>query len=234
MLSIIITFCVIVSLSYTSSAQTMPDPDKGEFVLPELGYSYDALEPFIDSITVRIHYSKHHLGYVNKLNSALKDNPLKGKSLEEILATVDRKDENKAILNNAGGVYNHILYWQNLKPGGAKAPKGNLSKAIVKKFGGFDKFQSEFAKAGNNLFGSGWVWLIVDANKNLVITTTSNQDCPLMKNAVSNSGTPILAMDVWEHAYYLKYQNKRADYITNFGKAINWDVVSQNYEKAMH
>ncbi|MBK7093987.1 MAG: superoxide dismutase [Saprospiraceae bacterium] len=200
------------------------------FTLPELGYEFSALEPYIDTETMKIHYSKHHKAYVDKLNTSLENHKLKGKSLETILEMVMENDEDMSVLNNAGGHYNHNMFWKILTPGGGTQPSGSLEDAIIKKFGSFDEFSTKFVKAATGVFGSGWAWLSVDKNNELFISTTKNQDNPLMKNVVKMTGTPILCIDVWEHAYYLKYQNKRADYIANFKQAINWDVVSKNYE----
>lgn len=200
------------------------------FVLPELGYAYNALEPYFDTETMTIHYSKHHKAYVDKLNAALENHRHKGKTLEEILASVVENEEDMAVINNGGGHYNHSLFWKVIAPGGSAKPSVKLEEAINKKFGSFEEFSSKFIKAATGVFGSGWAWLSVDKNNELFISTTKNQDNPLMKNVVKLPGTPILCIDVWEHAYYLKYQNKRADYIGNFMKAINWDVVSKNFE----
>jgi Fe-Mn family superoxide dismutase len=200
------------------------------FTLPELGYAYNALEPYFDTETMTIHYSKHHKTYVDRLNSALENHRLKGKTLNEIMAVVIENEEDMAVINNGGGHYNHSLFWKVIAPGGSSKPTGRLEEAIIKKFGSFDEFSAKFIKASTSVFGSGWAWLSVDKDKELFISTTKNQDNPLMKNVVKSPGTPILGIDIWEHAYYLKYQNKRADYIANFMKAINWDVVSKNYE----
>ena len=200
------------------------------FVLPALGYDYSAIEPYIDTETMTIHHSKHHKGYVAKLNAALENHRLKGQSIENILEYVQDNEEDRAVLNNAGGHYNHSLFWKIITPGGSNHPSGKLAEAIDKQFGSFEEFSAKFAKAASGIFGSGWAWLSFDKNNELFISTTSNQDNPLMKNVVMQLGQPILTIDVWEHAYYLKYQNKRPDYIENFMKVINWDVVSKKYE----
>lgn len=206
---------------------------KGSFTLPELGYDYAALEPHIDSQTMQIHHDKHHAGYVKKLNAALEDHSLSGSSLEEILKSVTQSDKDTAVLNNAGGHYNHSLFWQVMKPNGAKEPSGKLAKAINDSFGSMDQFKKEFEKAASTVFGSGWAWLAVNSNNELYICSTHNQENPLMKKVVENPGTPILGIDVWEHAYYLKYQNERGNYIDNFMEIINWEQVEENYTSAL-
>jgi Fe-Mn family superoxide dismutase len=196
--------------------------------LPELGYPYDALEPHIDEKTMRIHHTKHHQGYVNKLNAALEGrSELQKKTVGELLMDLDSlpKEIRTTIRNNGGGHSNHSFFWSILKKGASK-PTGKIAEAINKKFGNFDTFKEQFKKAGLGRFGSGWAWLVVD-NGNLVIMSTANQDSPL-----SEGKTPVLGVDVWEHAYYLKYQNKRGDYLDEFFKVINWEKVNENFEKA--
>jgi len=194
------------------------------FKLPDLSYDYNALEPYIDARTMEIHHSKHHAGYTSKLNDAVAGTDLEGKSIEEILANVS--SQSTAVRNNGGGFYNHNLYWKVMGPGGGGQPSGALLDAINSAFGSFDEFKSQFSKAGATRFGSGWAWLVKKADGSLVVTSTPNQDNPLMDIA-EVKGTPILGMDVWEHAYYLKYQNRRPEYIEAFMNVINWDAVAQ-------
>lgn len=198
------------------------------FKLPELDYSYDALEPHIDARTMEIHHSKHHQGYTDKLNKALKDQgDLKNKDIEDILSNIETlpNDIKTAVRNNGGGYYNHLLFWEMMSPDSKKKPEGDLLEKIEKTFGSFDKFKQEFTNAAKTRFGSGWAWLILN-NGDLEITSTPNQDSPLMEGKKI-----LLGLDVWEHAYYLKYQNKRPDYIEAFWNVINWDYISQRYEK---
>ncbi|MGO1369782.1 MAG: superoxide dismutase [Senegalia sp. (in: firmicutes)] len=197
------------------------------FKLPELDYSYDALEPHIDARTMEIHHSKHHQGYTDKLNKALKDQgDLKNKDIEDILSNIETlpNDIKTAVRNNGGGYYNHLLFWEMMSPDSKKKPEGDLLEKIEKTFGSFDKFKEEFTNAAKTRFGSGWAWLILN-NGDLEITSTPNQDSPLMEGKKI-----LLGLDVWEHAYYLKYQNKRPDYIEAFWNVINWDYVSKRYE----
>lgn len=199
------------------------------FKLPDLPYASDALEPHIDKTTMEIHHDKHHAGYVNKLNEAVKDTPLESKSLEDILAHISK--ESAAVRNNAGGHYNHSFFWPQMGANAGGEPTGKLADAIKEKWGSFDKFKEEFAKAAGARFGSGWAWLGVKDGK-LNICSTPNQDNPLMDVAECQC-TPILGLDVWEHAYYLKYQNRRPDYITAFWNVVRWDEISKRYEKAV-
>jgi Fe-Mn family superoxide dismutase len=193
-----------------------------------LGYGMDALAPAIDEETMGLHYGKHHAGYVRKLNAALEsDASRRSLPLEALLATLG--DEDVALRNNGGGHYNHELYWKVLRPGGANSPQGQLGQAIKERFGSFEVFQEVFAVAGSKRFGSGWAWLILDTQGQLQVTTTANQDNPLMERIVSQPGSPLLGMDVWEHAYYLNYQNRRADYISAFLDLVNWDFVAAQY-----
>jgi len=205
------------------------------FELPELGYAYDALEPHIDARTMEIHHSKHHNAYVSKANGALEGlSDLSSKSVEELIANLDAvpADKKGAVRNNAGGHYNHSLFWKVISPGGASAPSGELATAINSAFGSLDGFKEAFANAAATRFGSGWAWLIVKADKSLAVVSTPNQDSPLMGAAADACGcTPILGLDVWEHAYYLNYQNRRPDYISAFWNVVNWDVVAENYAK---
>lgn len=199
------------------------------FELPQLPYAYDALEPHIDKETMNIHHTKHHNTYVTNLNNALEGNEeLLSKTVEEVISNMDAVPESArtAVRNNGGGHANHSLFWQILSPNGGGEPTGELADAISSKFGSFDSFKEEFAKAATTRFGSGWAWLVVD-NGNLELTSTPNQDNPLMEGK-----TPILGLDVWEHAYYLKYQNRRPEYINSFWNVVNWDEVSKRYNEA--
>lgn len=199
------------------------------YQLPELPYAYDALEPHIDAKTMEIHHSKHHNTYVTKLNAALEGHDdLASKSIEDLVSNLDAVPENirTAVRNNGGGHANHSLFWQVMSPNGGGNPSGELADAITNKFGSIDKFKEEFANAGATRFGSGWAWLVLN-NGELEVTSTPNQDTPLMEG-----NTPILGLDVWEHAYYLKYQNKRPDYISAFWDVVNWDEVARRYNEA--
>lgn len=198
--------------------------------LPALPYAYNALQPSIDSLTVSIHYDKHHRGYFTKFTGLVKDNNLEGKTLDEIFKNMSKYPD--ALRNNAGGLYNHTLYWENMGPAIGARPTGALAEAINKQFGSFDKFKEQFSNAAKNKFGSGWAWLILSADNTLKVTSTSNQDNPLM-DVVDQKGAPLLALDVWEHAYYLKYQNKRGDYVDAFWNIVNWDEVARRYANAM-
>ncbi len=193
------------------------------FELPKLGYDYSALEPHIDARTMEIHHTKHHAGYTSKLNDALEGSSLKGKTIEEILAGISKAPV--AVRNNGGGFYNHRLFWEIMGPNGGGEPKGDLADAIKRDFGSFDKFKEEFSNAAATRFGSGWAWLIKTPG-GLKVTSTPNQDNPLM-DVADSKGTPILGLDVWEHAYYLKYQNRRPEYISAFWSVINWDEVGK-------
>jgi Fe-Mn family superoxide dismutase len=199
------------------------------YELPELPYAYDALEPHIDKETMNIHHTKHHNTYVTNVNAALEGHEdLASKSVEELISDLQAvpEDIRTAVRNNGGGHANHSLFWQLLTPNGTGAPSGELAEAINSKFGSFDEFKTKFENAGKTRFGSGWAWLVVN-NGELEVTSTANQDSPLMEGQ-----TPILGVDVWEHAYYLKYQNKRPDYLAAFWNVVNWDEVSRRYESA--
>jgi len=199
------------------------------FELPPLPYPEDALEPYIDARTMSIHHDKHHAGYTNNLNNALAGNPeLASKSIVELLGDLDGLPSSiqTAIRNNGGGYANHALFWRTMGPGGSGQPSGDLATAIDVAFGSFDSFKEAFSKAGATRFGSGWAWLYVGGDGNLALTSTPNQDTPLM-----NGDTPILGLDVWEHAYYLNYQNRRPDYISSWWNEVNWDAVAENYAK---
>ncbi|WML54076.1 superoxide dismutase [Neobacillus sp. PS3-12] len=199
------------------------------FELPQLPYAYDALEPHFDKETMNIHHTKHHNTYVTNLNNAIQGNAeLESKSVEDIVANLDAVPEaiRTAVRNNGGGHANHSLFWQVLSPNGGGAPSGELADEITKKFGSFESFKEEFNKAATTRFGSGWAWLVVN-NGELEITSTPNQDSPL-----SEGKTPVLGLDVWEHAYYLKYQNRRPEYITSFWNVVNWNEVTKRYNAA--
>ena len=195
------------------------------FKLPTLSYSYDALEPIIDARTMEIHHSKHHAGYTNNLNNAVQGTDLEGKTIEELLSGVSKLPV--AVRNNGGGFYNHALYWEVMTPGGASKPEGNLLKAINSSFGSYENFKDAFAKAASTRFGSGWAWLLKQGDS-LVVSSTPNQDNPLM-DVADVKGSPILGIDVWEHAYYLKYQNRRPEYIDAFLNVVNWDEVAKRF-----
>ena len=198
------------------------------YTLPELGYAYDALEPHIDAKTMEIHHSKHHNTYVTNLNAALEGTEFADKDLNELIANLDAlpADKQGAVRNNGGGHANHTLFWEVIAPGGSKTPVGEVKAAIEAKFGSFEAFKEEFAKAATTRFGSGWAWLIVDGD-GVAITSTPNQDSPIMEGK-----TPILGLDVWEHAYYLNYQNRRPDYVGAFWNVVNWDVVEAKFQAA--
>jgi Fe-Mn family superoxide dismutase len=199
----------------------------GKHSLPELNYSYDALEPHFDARTMEIHHTKHHQAYINNLNNAISGTELADKSLEEIFANMSQHPV--GVKNNGGGHWNHTFFWEILAPNAGGQPSGNLMAAIESKFGSFDSFKEEFQKAGLTRFGSGWAWLIVDGSGQLQVTSTPNQDNPLM-DVADVKGTPILGLDVWEHAYYLQYQNRRADFISSFWNVVNWSEVEKRYE----
>ncbi|HEX5928865.1 MAG TPA: superoxide dismutase [Solirubrobacterales bacterium] len=198
------------------------------FSVPDLPYAYDALEPHIDEATMRVHHDKHHQAYVDKANAALEGTEWADRDVEDVLKNLSSlpADKQAAVRNNAGGHYNHTLFWQMLGPDGGGEPGGDLGAAIAEKFGSFDDFKSEFKEAGITQFGSGWAWLVHDGS-GLAVAKTPNQDSP-----ISDGKTPLLGCDVWEHAYYLKYQNKRPDYIDAFWNVVNWDYVSQRFADA--
>ena len=196
------------------------------FELGKLGYSFNALEPYIDARTMEIHHDKHHAGYTTNLNAAVEGTDLAGKSIEELLSGVSGLSA--AVRNNGGGFYNHNLYWDVIAPGGATAPEGVLLDAVKESFQSFENFQEAFTKAALTRFGSGWAWLVLQNNK-LVVSSTPNQDNPLM-DVAEVQGSPILGIDVWEHAYYLNYQNRRPDYVKAFWNLINWDEVARRFK----
>jgi len=199
-----------------------------KFELPQLPYTYDALEPYIDKMTMEIHHSKHHNAYVTNLNKALEGTEYEGKSMEEMFAMMSKLPA--AVRNNGGGHWNHSLFWTLMKQNGGGKPTGKIADAINSAFGSFDEFKTKFSTAAATRFGSGWAWLLVQDGK-LVVSSTPNQDNPLMDLA-EVKGTPVLGLDVWEHAYYLKYQNKRPDYIENWWNVVNWDKVNELFSKA--
>ena len=196
------------------------------FTLPQLPYGFDALEPNIDARTMEIHYGKHHQGYTNNLNGAIEGTDLEEKSIEAILKNLDMN--NAAVRNNGGGFYNHSLFWKVMSPNGGGKPTGEIANAINNSFGSFEAFKDSFSAAAKTRFGSGWAWLCVHKGGKLEVCSTPNQDNPLMPG-VGCTGTPILGLDVWEHAYYLNYQNRRPDYVNAFFNVINWDEVSARY-----
>lgn len=199
------------------------------FELPQLPYDFNALEPHIDARTMEIHHGKHHNAYVTNLNKALEGSDLEGKSLEELMKNVS--SASTAVRNNGGGHYNHSLFWTVLSPNGGGEPSGELAEAIKSKFGSFSTFKEEFEKAAATRFGSGWAWLSVDGSGNLQVSSTPNQDNPVM-DVADVQGTPILGLDVWEHSYYLKYQNRRPEYISAFWNVVNWEEVGKRYAAA--
>lgn len=196
------------------------------FELPQLSYAHDALEPHIDTKTMEIHHGKHHQGYTNNLNAAIAGSDMEGKSIEDILGNLDMS--NKAVRNNGGGYFNHSLFWSVMSPNGGGTPSGDLANAINDAFGSFENFKEKFSSAAKTQFGSGWAWLCVHKGGKVEVCSTPNQDNSLMPG-VGCGGTPILGLDVWEHAYYLNYQNRRPDYVSAFFNVINWDEVSKKY-----
>ena len=196
------------------------------FTLPELGYAYDALEPTIDAKTMEIHHSKHHNAYTTNLNAAIAGTDLEGMTIENLLINLD--PNNAAVRNNGGGFYNHNLFWTVMTPNGGGLPTGDLAEAIERDFKSFEEFKAQFAKAAATRFGSGWAWLCVHKGGKLEICSSANQDNPLMPG-IGCGGTPVLALDVWEHAYYLNYQNRRPDYVEAFFNVINWTEVARRY-----
>ncbi len=199
------------------------------FTLPDLPYAHDALEPSIDTRTMQIHHGKHHQGYTNKLNAAIEGTDLEGKSIEDILRNMDSVPDGikGAVQNNGGGYANHSLFWTVMSPDGGGAPSGALGDAINSTFGSFDEFKSAFSSAAGTRFGSGWAWLVVDGDGGLQVYSTANQDSPYMQGH-----TPILGLDVWEHAYYLNYQNRRPDYVSSWWDVVNWGQVAANFAAA--
>ncbi len=217
-----------VAVTFPSLVEAQAPAAAGPFTLPKLPYALDALEPHIDAQTMEIHHGKHHNAYVTNLNKAVAGQTLPGKTIEEVVANLSKVPETirTAVRNNGGGHANHALFWNSMKKGGGGLPKGELAKAIDTAFGNFDGFKTKFTDTAMKQFGSGWAWLVIDGSKKLVIEGLPNQDSPL-----SSGKTPILGIDVWEHAYYLKYQNRRADYVEAFYKVIDWDAVSARFVK---
>jgi len=205
------------------------------YELPALGYDYDALEPHIDARTMEIHHSKHHAAYIAKVNDAIAGTELEGKCINELISDLGSVPEaiRGAVRNNGGGHANHSFFWKVIAPGGATAPSGELAAAIDEAFGSLDGLKEQFAAAGATRFGSGWAWLALSKEGKLCVASTANQDSPLMGEAAGTCGcTPVLGLDVWEHAYYLNYQNRRPDYIAAFWSVVNWDVVAANFAAA--
>ena len=206
------------------------------FQTPDLPYGYNALEPYIDEMTMQVHHDKHHVGYTTKVNNAISGTEYDNRNIEDLFANIGKlpADMQKPVRNAGGGHYNHSLFWPLMSPNGGGEPGGELGQAIKSAFGSFDEFKNQFKAAATGRFGSGWAWLIVKNGK-LVITSTKNQDNPLMhglSDFEGEQGTPILGLDVWEHAYYLKYQNRRGEYIDNFWNVVNWDKVAEHYKNA--
>lgn len=199
------------------------------FQLPALPYSFNALEPHVDARTMEIHHGKHHAAYTNNLNAAIEGTALEGKTIEEILGQVSK--QSPAVRNNGGGYYNHNLFWEIMSPNGGGEPAGALAADIITRFGSFNEFKEAFSRAATTQFGSGWAWLMVDAAGALAVINTPNQDNPLM-DVSALRGTPILGLDVWEHAYYLNYQNRRPDYVGAFWNVVNWEEVARRYAGA--
>jgi Fe-Mn family superoxide dismutase len=197
------------------------------FELPNLPYAHDALEPHIDARTMEIHHGKHHQGYTNNLNNAIAGTEMEGKSIEDLCKN---HSDNGAVRNNGGGYFNHTMFWESMSPNGGGAPSGDLGAAIDAAYGSYDEFKAAFAKAAGTRFGSGWAWLCVNASGAVEVCSTANQDNPLMDSGCG--GAPILGLDVWEHAYYLNYQNRRPDYIAAFWNVVNWDAVAARYAAA--
>ena len=228
--------CATAGRLRTASAQTSAGPTPaagvtGPFTLPALPYAFDGLEPHIDALTMQIHHDKHHAAYVANLNKAVADFPELGKKrVEDLVRDLNAVPEKvrMAVRNQGGGHYNHALFWQMMKQGGGGQPAGNLGKAVEKRFGSFDAFKDGLTKAALGQFGSGWAWLVLDASKQLGIESTPNQDSPISQNK-----QPLLGIDVWEHAYYLKYQNRRPEYVAAFFQVIDWEFVGERYEKAV-
>jgi superoxide dismutase len=223
------TYKTIAILLITSLISVVAFAQTGPFGQAPLNIPYDGLEPNIDAQTMEIHYAKHHAGYVKKLNKAVEGTPYADWTLEELMERTS--ETNEAIRNNGGGHYNHSLFWENLSKDHPFNPNSAVGKAIIEKYGSVGQLQQALQKAGTTQFGSGWAWLILTSNKQLEVCSTSNQDNPLM-DIVKTKGIPLLAIDVWEHAYYLNYQNRRGDYLSTIMDVINWDTVNKRYEKA--
>ncbi len=227
MKDVFLTLIAALSLSYSSAQESRLT----QISFPELPYATNALEVFVDQQTMEIHYGKHHRAYFNNFVKAIADEKIDDKPIEEIMATIGKYST--FARNNGGGLYNHNLFWQVMSPMGGGVPSEKLLKEIEKSFGSFDAFKKEFETAAATQFGSGWAWLSVDNDGKLFVSNTPNQDNPLM-DVVSKRGTPILALDIWEHAYYLRYQNKRAEYISKFWLVVNWPEVERRYTEALN
>lgn len=227
LLSLALTIISFIGILPNAIASGQPQNNEGKFVLIPLPYSYDALEPYIDAKTMEIHHNKHEQAYVDNLNKAIANYAeLYSKTTEQMLKNLDDipTDIRQSVINNAGGVYNHEFFWSIMSPKHDQSPSGNLLKAIDSTFGSFDEFKKLFTEAALSVFGSGWAWLVKDSNNKLCIITTANQDSP-----ISNNLTPIIGLDVWEHAYYLKNQNRRKEYIDNWWHVVNWEQAEKNY-----
>ncbi len=220
----------IINQSYNQSYNQPTKNATIKFEFQPLPYAYNALEPFIDKLTVEIHYSKHYKAYYDNFINAIKNTEAETMDIKDIFRNIS--SFSLAVRNNSGGYFNHLLYWENMKANGGGYPSGKIAEAIAKNFGSFDEFKKQFTDAGKTRFGSGWVWLCIDDKGNLFICSTPNQDNPLM-DITEKEGVPLLTMDVWEHAYYLKYQNRRPDYIDAFWKVVNWEVVAKRYASAL-
>lgn len=231
--TLLAVMALILSLNVMASEPVPAKSDFAEYAVahefPALPYAYNALEPYIDARTMEIHYDKHHRAYYTNFVNTVKGTPLETMPLKEIFASVSKQTD--AIRNNGGGYYNHVFFWNNLGTG-STGPSAELSAAIVKAFTSFDKFKEAFNNAAKSRFGSGWAWLYVNSDKNLAVGSTPNQDNPLM-DVSTVKGTPLLTLDVWEHAYYLKYQNKRADYVDAFWNVVNWNEVNKRFAEAV-
>ncbi len=219
----ILSSVLFVLVSERANSQTMKE-------FPILPYAYNTLEPYIDQMTMEIHYDRHHRGYFNNLQKAIAGTAMEKMSLEEIFSSMSKLPV--AVRNNGGGHYNHVLFWSVMSPSGGGQPKGRLAELIRQAFGSFEDFKAQFEEAARSRFGSGWAWLSIDNGGRLFISSTPNQDNPLM-DVADRQGTPILGIDVWEHAYYLKYQNKRADYVSGFWNVVNWTEVERRFEAAV-
>ncbi|MEN8228948.1 MAG: superoxide dismutase [Bacteroidota bacterium] len=224
--------CMNSSAANGATASLVATGDDGKFVQPELGYAFDALEPHIDAMTMELHYGKHHAGYTRKFNAALEHEDFHSTDLYNLFASVSQYGSNSGIRNNGGGYFNHNLYWKFMSPEGGGEPTGKLADAIAKTFGSFDQFKELFSATAASHFGSGWGWLILDGEGVLQVTSTPNQDNPLM-DVVDVQGAPLLTIDVWEHAYYLNYQNMRKSYVDAFWNVIDWNFVGSLYEEAV-
>jgi Fe-Mn family superoxide dismutase len=224
------TSCMTKTEAKSVTASLVSVDTAGKFVQPELGYAYDALEPNIDAMTMELHYSKHHAGYTSKFNTALEHENLHSTDIYKLFSSISQYGD--GVRNNGGGYFNHNLYWKFMSPNGGGEPEGKLADAIAKTFGSFGQFKDLFSATAGSQFGSGWGWLILDGEGNLQVTSTPNQDNPLMDIA-QVKGTPLLNIDVWEHAYYLNYQNRRASYIEAYWNVIDWHFVLALYEEAV-